>query len=97
MKPIKRLEIIVNAYDVPRAVALLEAAGAEGYTVFPHVQGHGHRGARAGDELTGVLENACVLCACDPTVVDRLLPRLRELLQQTGGVCLVSDAQWLRH
>jgi nitrogen regulatory protein PII len=97
MKHLKRLDIIVNSYDVPRVVALLEEAGAEGYSVFPRVQGHGHRGARSADELTGVFQNSCVMCACNPEVVEKLTPGLRQLLQQTGGVCLLSDTQWLMH
>jgi hypothetical protein len=53
---------------------------------------------RRADELSGESSNCLVLIACDDqALVDALLEAVRPLLVRAGGICLVSDAQWLRH
>ncbi len=47
--------------------------------------------------LTGTSANGCVLTACPPEQVREIVEAVRPILKRRGGVCLVSDAQWVRH
>jgi nitrogen regulatory protein PII len=97
MKPVKRIEIITTSVASDQIRRALEKAGISGYTVFPGLTGQGDRGARDGDELTGVFQNVGFVIACEEARVDTVVDSLRPLLKRVGGICLVSDAQWLTH
>lgn len=97
MKAVKRVEIVIDALQLDRVLAILEKIGVSGYTVLPNARGRGERGARAGDELTGALKNAYVMTACPPEEADRVVEAVAPMLKRFGGVCLVSDAQWVLH
>jgi len=97
MDPVKRLEIVVEAALEPDIERLIEQAGIDGYTLIREVAGHGQRGDRDADGLTGVFQNVCFVIAAQPAAATRFLETLRPLLRDSGGMCLVSDAQWLKH
>ena len=97
MKPVKRIEIIIDESHADHVLRLLDAAQVTGYTVIRDVTGKGDRGVRGGDGLTDVFDNCCILIACEPTVVQTILPPLRDLLRDVGGMCLIGDAQWVIH
>ncbi len=95
MRPIKRLEIIVASPDLPEVIDLLEEVKVSGYTVIKDVQGKGDRGIQDGDGLTNVFQNSYVLIACDEAQFEQLKMPIKDLIEEIGGVCLVSEAQWL--
>jgi len=97
MESVKRVEVVVDSVEVRRVTEALESVGVSGYTVIPTVSGHGERGFRDGDGVSGVFENSYVLTTCPPEQLQRVIEAIRPLLQETGGICLVSDAQWVRH
>ena len=97
MMPVKRIEIIVDELELPNVLKLLDAAGVSGYTVIKDATGKGDRGLRGGDDLTGVFANSYVMTACPVEKLDLIVESLRHILKQRGGVCLVSDAQWIIH
>jgi len=97
MKRVKRMEIVVDTLAVPKVLGALAASGLSGWTVVRDVTGKGDRGLRAGDELTGVAGNGYILTACEPGELARVAEAVRPILQTFGGVCLVSDAEWLLH
>jgi len=49
MKNVKRLEIIVDAPELPALVAILPAESTSGCTVFHGLSGSGYRGERRND------------------------------------------------
>jgi nitrogen regulatory protein PII len=97
MKPIKKIEIVTDALELQKVVKLLEESGLSGYTVIREVTGKGGRGVRADDELTGVFKNCYVMTACEEEQVSRVIEAIRPVLKRFGGICLVSDAQWIIH
>jgi nitrogen regulatory protein PII len=97
MKPVKRVEVVVDTLAVPRVLRALESCGVSGWTVVREVQGRGDRGLREGDELTGISGNGYVLTACDADDLPRVAEAIRPILRTFGGVCLISDAAWLVH
>ncbi len=97
MRPVKRVEIVVNSLQVGAVVQLLERHGVVGHSVIRDVTGRGERGRQTGDELTGALSNSCVLTTCPPERLDAMLADLRRFLKRAGGVAMVSDAMWVEH
>ena len=97
MIPVKRIEIVVASPHAPRVIELLERCGLRGWTRIRGVSGSGERGHQRSDEPTGASSNDLILAACTPEVLDAALEELRASLTRLGGMCLVSDAMWLRH
>ena len=98
MKTCKRIEIVVEAPLALKLADLLRELGAPGFTLIPDVTGAGDRGQWRADQLSGDSSNSLILIACDDQeTVDAILGAVRPLLSRSGGICLVSDALWLRH
>jgi PII-like signaling protein len=97
MQNVLRIEIVIDATHVDRVVEILRVAGIDGYTLIRGVSGSGQRGLQRGDEITGVSNNNYVLTACPPERADAVTRALRPLLERVGGICLISEARWLRH
>ncbi|MGB5325720.1 MAG: DUF190 domain-containing protein [Pseudomonadales bacterium] len=98
MKQCKRIEIVIEAPLAQRLTEELRQLGVPGFTLVPDVRGAGDRGERRADELSGESSNCMILIACDDqALIEKILDAVRPLLSRSGGICLVSDAQWLRH
>ena len=96
MLQVKRIEIVIDALEVPNVVRRLEAVGVSGYTIIKDAIGMCERGLRDG-ELTDVFKNSYVLTTCLPEQTEKIIESIRPILKLRGGVCLVSDAQWVVH
>lgn len=97
MEHVKRIEIVTLSLEIGRLCRALERAGVTDYTVIDDARGKGDRGVRGNDELSNVFKNSLLLTTCDPENLDRALDAIRPILERFGGVCLVSDAQYLVH
>ena len=97
MKAVKKVEIVVESDFLPKIVSLLEKEGINGYTIIRQASGKGAKGIRDGYGLTDVFQNNYILLACSEEELQRITEPLRALLKRIGGICLVSDAQWLIH
>lgn len=97
MKPVKRIEIVIDALHAPAVVEVLGRHGLTGWTLLRVEAGAGDRGERRDDELSGASGNSLLITTCTPEALEALTGDLRPLLQRVGGVCLVSDARWLLH
>ncbi len=97
MRPIKRVEIVADSADIPQIIRLLERRGVSGYTIVRDVAGRGERGMRLGDDPGGAFQNSYLLTTCEPEQIEALVESIRPVLQRRGGVCLVTDAWWVRH
>jgi nitrogen regulatory protein PII len=97
VKPVKRLELVVDHGDVQQVLDALREHGITHYTVIEGVGGMGDRGPRGSDPFSGVFDNAYVLVACDPEKAPEIVAAIRPILARMGGMCLVSDAGWVVH
>ena len=97
MQNVKRIEVITNARQMREVCRALEAHGVTSYSVMNAVTGRGERGIQAGDDLSGAFDNSYLLTACLPEKTDEIVKTVRPILQRGGGLCLVSDAQWVVH
>ena len=97
MQPIKRVEIVTDSLEMREVIETIDSLGINGYTLIREVLGKGERGFQSGDELTDVFKNSLLLVACDADKVSALVEAIRPILKKRGGICLVSDAQWVVH
>ena len=97
MKPVKKVEIVIDALEVPRILERLEGMDIKGYTVIREAHGKGDRGTRPGDVFTGLFDNNYLMIACSEDQSARIVETIRPVLKRLGGVCLVSDAMWVLH
>ena len=98
MKPCKRIEIVIEQALARRMTSRLDELGVPGYTLISGVSGRGDRGLRQADELTDTFTNCIFLIACDDAeLVTRIVEGVRPELSRSGGICLVSEASWVRH
>ncbi len=98
MQAVKKVEIIIEYLELPRLLELIQKRGiAVGYTVIKEAVGSGGRGDRTGDGLSGELTNSYILIACSEDEALRIVEIVRPILKRFGGVCLVSDAMWVKH
>jgi hypothetical protein len=97
MQHVKRIEIVVDSPEIPELLQVLRAHGIRGYTLFTHLRGGGDRGERFNDEPGGGNGNSCLLTAAEPAAVPALVEAIQPILRRRGGMCLISDAQWVLH
>ena len=97
MQAIKRVEIIVSRAELNEVIRLLQNANAEGYTVIEKIRGKGNRGMQDGLGLSNAFMNSMVIWYCDEKDFENQKEAIRRLLEIAGGVCAVSDAQWVKH
>jgi len=97
MKPVKRVEIVIDTMEVQHLLDQLSDIDINAYTVIRDAHGKGDRGTRGGDAFTGIFENSYVVIACTEEQSKELVETVRPVLRQLGGICLVSDAMWVLH
>lgn len=97
MRAVKRIEIIIDSLNIRMVLEELEKVGITSYSVIRDVIGSGDRGARSGDLLNDAMQNSYILIACEESEAAGVVEALRPTLKRYGGMCLVSDAQWVRH
>jgi len=95
MKPVKRIEIVIEEIELENVISELDRIGVVGYTIVPRATGRGERGVRY--ESVQGLGNVLMTIACDELQASRVIEVIRPILKRYGGVCLVSDAMWVVH
>ena len=97
MRDVKRIEIVVEAPQEETIRRLVDEAGIDGFTLMHAVAGRGQRGDRTSDGLSSAFQNVVFVIAAPADHVTDFVEAVRPVLKRTGGICLVSDAQWLKH
>lgn len=95
MKPVKRIEIVIEEIELENVISELDHIGVVGYTIVPRAGGRGERGVRS--ESVQGLGNVLMTIACDEPQAARVIGVIRPILKRYGGICLVSDAMWVIH
>lgn len=93
--PLKRIEIVIDEEALGKLLGLLRTAGVRGYTFIKHAGGLGSRGERLPDDYALEEKNALVILACEEKQAERLVMALRPRLKEFGGMCLISNCEWV--
>lgn len=91
----KRIEIVVTAEELENLIHLLMECSVRGYTVLKKAGGLGSRGTRSPDDVLWEEENAVVILACKEDQANKIVDALRPKLKGYGGMCLISDCEWV--
>ncbi|MFN0118083.1 MAG: P-II family nitrogen regulator [Elusimicrobiota bacterium] len=97
MKQLKKVEVIADSVEMTKIIDTLEKLKISGYTLFKGVSGRGDRGMKNDDGLTGVFTNTYLIIVCSESESNAFIELVRPLLKRVGGICLVSDVQWVIH
>jgi len=97
MTDVKRIEVIINSLDKQKLIDILKEKKIAGFSYIDDVKGIGDRGIQDGKGLSDAFTNSYFLIACEEEDFNTIKEPLRSLLKKIGGVCLVSEAQWLIH
>ena len=98
MKECIRIEIVIEQSLVAKFEAIMHKLDNKAYTLITNISGLGERGHRRADELTGTSANCLIIIASDdPQQTERIVDAVRPLLKSSGGMCLISEAKWLKH
>ncbi len=92
----KKVEIVTEVIQAPRIVAMIEKAGAKGYTVIPNVSGKGRRGVRGDGDVVNVFRNALVIVITTEEIAARVVEEAHRLLENYAGIVYVSDVEVVR-
>lgn len=97
MQSIKRIELVIEAIERQNVIAILEKINIRSYTLYNNVGGSGDRGERQEVVFGEKFENMTFVIACPEASLSTVIEAIRPLLKSFGGMCLVSDAQWVIH
>jgi nitrogen regulatory protein PII len=91
----KRIEIVIEEESLGDLIGLFKSVNVRGYTFINRAGGLGTRGERRPDDYALQEKNAVVILACEENQAERVITALRPRLKDFGGMCLVSDCQWV--
>lgn len=97
MESIRRVEIIVPRAELENILAMLNKNKVEGYTLLEKVSGMGHRGIQDGYGLTDTFMNSMIIWYTSVPKFEELKETIRKMLDDCGGICAVSEANWVKH
>lgn len=94
---VKRIELVIEAVETDKVISTLKEINVFSYTIYKHVGGHGERGVRNDSVFGEKFENVTFIIACPAEQLSIIIESLRPILKNYGGMCLVSEAQWVVH
>ncbi|PTM03560.1 MAG: hypothetical protein DA405_10050 [Bacteroidetes bacterium] len=97
MENIKRVEIIVPHAEKDSFLKLFAKEKVEGFTLIEKVSGMGNRGMQDGLGLSDAFTNTLIIWYCSIDKFESMKELIRSMLEESGGICAVADAQWVKH
>jgi nitrogen regulatory protein PII len=91
----KRIEIVIDEKSLDDMLQLLRDADVRGYTVIKKAGGLGSTGERNPDDYVLEEHNAVMVLACEESQAEKVIMTLQPKLKDFGGMCLISDCQWV--
>ncbi|WP_013324873.1 P-II family nitrogen regulator [Gloeothece verrucosa] len=97
MQQVKKVEIIISTLEMEEVLDILDTVRVSGYTAIKNTSGKGERGISYND-LGATFSNSYIMTVCtNDKQLNDLIDELLPLLKKIGGICLVSDANWVIH
>ncbi len=95
LKKMKKIEIVIDDSMLHHLTQKFDISGFHDYTVVHDVEGQGDRGLRL---CTGMeISNAYLILVVDVGKEKELAEMVQPILTEYGGICLISDVQWVKH
>ncbi|MCB9493497.1 MAG: hypothetical protein H6679_04460 [Epsilonproteobacteria bacterium] len=91
MNAMKKIEIIVEAVQLPYVIMLIEQLALPGYTIINGVNGRGESGVHDGQGLDETCENSYIMVICSAQGAEKLTSLAIPLINKYGGICISSD------
>jgi nitrogen regulatory protein PII len=97
VQQVKKVEIIISTLEVNEVLEILDTVRVSGYTVINNTSGKGDRGMSDND-LGRVFSNSYIMTVCtNEKQLNYLVDEITPVLKKIGGICLVTDANWVLH
>ncbi|MDG4867092.1 MULTISPECIES: P-II family nitrogen regulator [unclassified Guyparkeria] len=94
LKPLKKLEIILEGEHQAFATDLLDRAGVKGYTIIGNLSGKGSQGFHEGHLMFNEDEVLIMIIAAVPEeLVEPILEGFTPFFNKHSGVVFISDIQ----
>ena len=97
MEALKKVEIVISSLDAPEVIRVFKKHGHSAYTRVEDIKGSGERGTQDGQGLARAFSNDLLIFAVKASVFQEVKEEIRMLMEDYGGLCLVSDVQSLIH
>lgn len=97
MKPMKKVEVIIEAVYLNKLLDLFNRNGVTRYTLFKDIEGSGGHGRKLADDVTDVFSNDYVLTVCEEEQFLKMEDEIRKFLKTYGGKCFVTDTSMMLH
>lgn len=91
----KKLEIIIEAVEKKSVLRILNELDIRGYTIINEIHGKGKQGTRRGSELTNILRNSMIIVVDEPEIINTIITRVKEILENYSGIMFLSDVEIL--
>lgn len=97
MQEVKKVEIIISTLELDEITDILDSIKVSGYTILKNISGKGDRGDSFND-LGIEFSNSYIMTVCtNEKQLNYLIEELLPLLKKIGGICLITDSQWIIH
>lgn len=89
----KKLEIIIESIELNNVLKKIKACKIEGFTVIKDVIGNSHSFSRMESDLTDVMKNAMIIIVDEEEKLDKLIDKVKVILQDYSGIMFLSDVE----
>ena len=97
MEALKKVEVVISSLDAQEVIRVFEKHGHSAYTRVEDIKGSGERGTQDGQGLARAFSNDLLIFVVNESVFEKAKEEIRLLMEDYGGLCLVSDVQSLIH
>jgi nitrogen regulatory protein PII len=92
----KRIEIITESLRAGQVTAILDKAGASGWTMLPVIAGKGSHGLRHGGDPSGIEDTVMIVVIASAAHAEAIMAQADKILGGRTAVLSVSDVQVIR-
>jgi nitrogen regulatory protein PII len=92
----KRIEIITESLRAGEVTAILDRAGASGWTMVPVIAGKGSHGVRHGGDPSGIEDTVMIVVIASPAHAEAIMAEAQNILGGRTAILSVSDVTVIR-
>jgi nitrogen regulatory protein PII len=92
----KRIEIVTEALRAKQVTDILDASGAQGWTMLPVTAGRGSHGIRRGGDPSGISDTVMIVVIASAAHAADILAKADAILSGRTAILAVSDVSVIR-